>query len=70
VRGSCAMSECRVGQNHIYTVYLYGIIGRGINKSTVIYGVCIQFYWQGNQQMYGHIRCVYIYIYGSGQLYK
>jgi len=31
---------CRVGQNHIYTVY-------------------IQYFWQGNDQIYGHIRCMY-----------
>ena len=30
----------RVGQNHIYTVY-------------------IQYFWQGNHQIYGHIRCIY-----------
>jgi len=31
---------CRVGQNHIYTVY-------------------IRYYWQGNHEIYGHIRCIY-----------
>ena len=31
---------CRVGQNHIYTVY-------------------IRYIWQGNHQIYGHIRCIY-----------
>jgi hypothetical protein len=30
----------RVGQNHIYTVY-------------------IRYFWQGNHQMYGRIRCIY-----------
>ena len=30
----------RVGQNHIYTVY-------------------IRYSWQGNHQIYGHIRCIY-----------
>jgi len=34
----CDMS--RVGQNHIYTVY-------------------IRYFWQGNHQIYGHIRCIY-----------
>jgi hypothetical protein len=34
---------CRVGQNHIYTVY-------------------IRYFWQGNHQIYGHIRCIYIFI--------
>ena len=29
----------RIGQNHIYTVY-------------------IQCFWQGNHQIYGHIRCI------------
>jgi len=31
---------CRVGQKHIYTVY-------------------IRYFWQGNHQIYGHIRCAY-----------
>jgi len=35
---------CRVGQNHIYTVYIYGIFGREITKYTVIYGVHIRFW--------------------------
>jgi len=45
VRGSYAGSKwvCsfihRVGQNHIYTLY-------------------IRYVWQGNHQIYGHIRCV------------
>jgi hypothetical protein len=30
----------RVGQNHIYTVY-------------------VRYFWQGNHQKYGHIRCIY-----------
>jgi len=30
----------RVGQNHIYTVY-------------------IRYFWQGNHEIYGHIRCIY-----------
>jgi hypothetical protein len=30
----------RVGQNHIYTVYIW-------------------YFWQGNHQIYGHIRCIY-----------
>ena len=24
-----------------------------------IYTVCIRYYWQGNHQIYGHIRCIY-----------
>ena len=24
-----------------------------------IYTVCIRYFWQGNQQIYGHIRCIY-----------
>ena len=49
-----------------------------------IYTVHIQYFWQGNHQIYGHIRCTYtvyiyrvgqnhihtVYIYGSGQPYK
>ena len=29
-----------------------------------IYTVCIRYFWQGNHQIYGHIRCIYIN--GSG----
>jgi len=38
----CLWRSCitRVGQNHIYTVY-------------------IRYFWQGNHQMYGYIRCIY-----------
>jgi len=48
----------RVGQNHIYTVY-------------------IRYFWQGNHQIYGHIRCIYTvlanptyvaHMFGCGQL--
>jgi len=31
---------CRVGHNHIYTVY-------------------VRCFWQGNDQIYSHIRCIY-----------
>ena len=41
-----------------YTVYLYGSFGRGITKYTVIYGAYTRFFWQGNYQIYGHIRCI------------
>jgi hypothetical protein len=34
------LNMSRVGQNHIYTVY-------------------IRYFWQGNHQIYGHIRCIY-----------
>ena len=38
---SCgALHLCKVGQNHIYTVY-------------------VRYIWQGNHQIYGHIRCIY-----------
>ena len=36
----CFLLMYRVGQNHIYTVY-------------------IRYFWQGNHQIYGHIRCIY-----------
>ena len=39
-RGSALWTVCRVGQNHICTVY-------------------IRCFWQGNHQLYGHIRCFY-----------
>ena len=37
------VSKCcffRVGQNHIYTVF-------------------IRYFWQGNHQIFGHIRCIH-----------
>jgi len=37
------MHMFRVGQNHIYHIYM----------------VCIRYFWQGNHQIYGHIRCIY-----------
>jgi hypothetical protein len=36
----CLYNTCRVGQNHIYTVYK-------------------RYFWQGNHQIYGNIRCIY-----------
>ena len=51
---------------------IYGIFGREITKYTVIYGayirgsgqpyiymVYIRYFWRGNHQVYGHIRCIY-----------
>jgi hypothetical protein len=43
----------RVGQNRIYTPYMTRV---GQNP---IYMVHIRYIWQGNHQIYGHIRCVY-----------
>jgi len=34
----------RAGQNYNYNI---------------IYTVYIRYLWQGNQQMYGHMRCIY-----------
>ena len=42
-----------------YTVYIYGIFGREITICSVIYGVYIRYFWQGNHQTYGHIRCIF-----------
>ena len=42
-----------------YTVFLRGVLGREITKYTVIHGVYTQCFWQGNHQIYGHIRCLY-----------
>jgi hypothetical protein len=39
---------CMVGQNHICRV--------GQNH---IYTVCVRYFWQGNHQIYGQIRCIY-----------
>jgi len=41
VHCTCVWPKIRVGQNHIYTVY-------------------IRYFWQGNNQIYGHIRCIYM----------
>jgi len=38
--GITAKHISRVGQNHLYTVY-------------------IRYFWQGNHQLYGHIRCIH-----------
>ena len=38
-----------------------------ITKYTVIYGAyirCIQYFWEGNHQIYGHIRCIYTVLAG------
>ena len=37
--GKSKLIKCRVGQDHICTVY-------------------IRYLWQGNHQIYGHIRCI------------
>jgi len=34
----------RIGQNHIYIRFIYGIFGRESTKYTVIYGVYIRFW--------------------------
>ena len=47
-----------VGQDYIYTLYVR-FLGREITRYTVIYGEHIRFLWQGNHQIYGHIRCIY-----------
>jgi len=41
VHRDCATHICRVGQNHIYMVY-------------------IRYFGQGNHQIYGHIRYIYV----------
>ena len=41
----CTWHAIRVGHNHIYRVH--------------IYTVHILYVWQGNRQIYGHIRCIY-----------
>ena len=40
----CISHSIRVGQNHIYTMYMCGICGREITKYTVVYGVYIWFW--------------------------
>jgi hypothetical protein len=48
-----------------YTVYIYGIFGREVTKYGVIYGiygVYIRYFWQGNNQIWGHIRCIYRFL--------
>jgi len=72
----------------MYTYVIHRFLSREINKHTwgrpklYMYGVYIQYFWQGNHQIYGHIQCVYMgfwstlnirsykaYMYGSGQTY-
>jgi hypothetical protein len=48
-RGSALWTVCRVGQNHICTVY-------------------IRCFWQGNHQLYGHIRGIYTVLVNSNHL--
>jgi len=57
----------RVGQNRIYT-YIYTVY-LVISKPKIPYVHCIymvlanpmhkRYFWQGNHQIYGHIRCMY-----------
>ena len=42
----------------IYVLYLYNI-----------YTVHIRFFWQGNYQTYGHIRCIYIWLWPTLRKY-
>ena len=52
---------------------IYGIVSRKSSVHTAIYGVhirrvgqnliytvFIRYFWQGNHQKYGHIRCIYV----------
>ena len=61
------LTDCatvRVGQNHIYIyiyIYIYilcnyGIFVREITVYTVVYGAYTRYFWQGNHQIYGHLR--------------
>jgi len=79
---SCTYPQCRpqcmffrVGQNHIYTVYvnkwmnhtpcMHGIFDREITKFTVIYGVYIRF-WPTRHVMHsGHFVTTHIYPNGT-----
>jgi hypothetical protein len=41
----------------MYGVYIV-CFGREITKGTVLYGVYVRYFWKGNHQMYGLIRCI------------
>ena len=43
-RTTCTIPINRVGQNHIYIRFIYGIFGREITKYTVIYVIYIRFW--------------------------
>jgi hypothetical protein len=60
----------RVGQNYVYTVYayilyiytvciIYYIYGVYVCIIYYIYTVCIRYFWLGNYQIYGPIRCIH-----------
>jgi hypothetical protein len=54
-----------LGQNHIDIRCIYGISGSEITNDTVIHSVhtvYIRYFWQGNHQWYGQIRCIYCYV--------
>jgi hypothetical protein len=52
---------------NINTWCTHGHFSREMTKHTAIYRVgqnhtytvCIRYFWQGNHQTYGHIRCIY-----------
>jgi len=50
---------CRVGQNHICIWCINGISGRELLGQNHMYMVHKRHVWQGNHQIYGHVRCIY-----------
>ena len=68
VKGCCSLTPYthifRVGQNHIYIRYVYGIFGREITIYTVIYGVYIRF-WPTLHICRVGKNCVWNSVYGS-----
>ena len=56
IRCLCTILANRIYINGVYTVFFAGGFCREFTKYTVIYGVYVRYFWQGNHQVYGHIR--------------
>ena len=55
---TCLTNSNRVGQNHICAWVQIGFNMCRVGQNH-IYTVYIRYFWQGNHQIYGHIRCIY-----------
>jgi hypothetical protein len=47
------ITECTV----IYGVCMVCLAGNSLNVRS--YTVCVSCFWQGDHQIYGHVRCIY-----------
>jgi len=46
-------------QRRLEMIWLYTPPHKTRSGQNYIYTVCIRYFWQGNHQIYGHIRCIY-----------